>query len=162
MRVLTLTQPYASLVATRAKGLETRSWGTRYRGPLAIHAAKSVSPLGGRSAFLELCEREPFRSAIAAAEYTSPDELPFGAIVAVCTLGECYEIRPKGLWAHETLISLPDEPERSFGNYSPGRYAFRLDDVHTLPRPLPYKGGQGLRSISDAAVLRAIFEQVQG
>src|SRR3954451_22243677 len=37
---LTLTQPWATLVAIGAKQIETRSWGTSYRGWLAIHAAK--------------------------------------------------------------------------------------------------------------------------
>ena len=40
MKVLTLTQPWATLVAIGAKRIETRSWSTKYRGPLAIHAAK--------------------------------------------------------------------------------------------------------------------------
>lgn len=40
MKALSLTQPWASLVAVGAKRIETRSWRTSYRGPLAIHAAK--------------------------------------------------------------------------------------------------------------------------
>lgn len=40
MRCLTLTQPWATLVAIGAKRIETRSWSTSYRGPLAIHAGK--------------------------------------------------------------------------------------------------------------------------
>jgi activating signal cointegrator 1 len=40
MKAITLTQPWATLVAIGAKRIETRSWPTNYRGPLAIHAAK--------------------------------------------------------------------------------------------------------------------------
>ena len=40
MKALTLWQPWASLIAVGAKTIETRSWSTKYRGPLAIHAAK--------------------------------------------------------------------------------------------------------------------------
>lgn len=40
MRAITLTQPWSSLVARGQKKIETRSWQTSYRGPLAIHAAK--------------------------------------------------------------------------------------------------------------------------
>ena len=40
MKALSLWQPWASLVALRVKTIETRSWSTSYRGPLAIHAAK--------------------------------------------------------------------------------------------------------------------------
>ena len=39
VKVLTLTQPWATLVAIGAKKIETRSWSASYRGPLAIHAA---------------------------------------------------------------------------------------------------------------------------
>lgn len=38
-RALTLWQPWASLVALLVKQIETRSWSTKYRGPLLIHAA---------------------------------------------------------------------------------------------------------------------------
>lgn len=40
MKALTLHQPWASLIALGVKTVETRSWSTAYRGPLAIHAAK--------------------------------------------------------------------------------------------------------------------------
>lgn len=40
MKALTLWQPWASLVALGVKTIETRSWSTSHRGPLAIHASK--------------------------------------------------------------------------------------------------------------------------
>ncbi len=45
MKALTLTQPWASLVAVGAKRIETRSWETNYRGTIAIHAAKGWKPI---------------------------------------------------------------------------------------------------------------------
>lgn len=41
-RALTLHQPWAQLVALGVKTIETRSWSTSYRGPLAIHAGKNT------------------------------------------------------------------------------------------------------------------------
>ena len=41
MRALSLTEPWATLVAIEAKRIETRSWQTGYRGELLIHAAKN-------------------------------------------------------------------------------------------------------------------------
>lgn len=38
MKALTICQPHASLVGIGVKPVETRSWSTKYRGPLAIHA----------------------------------------------------------------------------------------------------------------------------
>ena len=55
MKALSVTQPWATLIATGQKQIETRSWGTRYRGPLYIHAAKRfpayASPLQAQVGF---------------------------------------------------------------------------------------------------------------
>lgn len=40
MKALTISQPYASLIASGEKWIENRHWTTQYRGPLAIHAGK--------------------------------------------------------------------------------------------------------------------------
>ena len=40
MRTLSIRQPWAWLVATGIKPIENRKWTTRYRGPLAIQAAR--------------------------------------------------------------------------------------------------------------------------
>lgn len=40
MKALTISQPYASLIARGEKFVENRRWPTPYRGPLAIHAGK--------------------------------------------------------------------------------------------------------------------------
>ncbi len=53
MRTLTLTQPWATLVALGAKTIETRSWQTSYRGPLAIHAGQGLGPVGGKKGLLQ-------------------------------------------------------------------------------------------------------------
>lgn len=41
MKVLTVRQPWASLISLGVKRIETRSWSTSFRGPLAIHAGKA-------------------------------------------------------------------------------------------------------------------------
>lgn len=42
MKVITIKQPYASLIAEGLKRYEFRTWRTRYRGQILIHAGKSV------------------------------------------------------------------------------------------------------------------------
>lgn len=42
MKAITIRQPWASLIALGEKKIETRSWQTKYRGPILIHAGKSV------------------------------------------------------------------------------------------------------------------------
>ncbi len=42
MKVLTVKQPYASLIAYGIKKYEFRTWRTKYRGEVLIQASKSV------------------------------------------------------------------------------------------------------------------------
>lgn len=130
IRVLSLTQPWASLVDVGAKKIETRSWYTQYRGPLAIHASKGF-PLWAR----EFCVRLAFGRALDDGGIYSTDELPLGAILAVCRLVDCRSI--DDTWS-------PDETERQFGDYSPMRWAWMLADVRRLPEPIPARGKLGL------------------
>lgn len=53
IKALTLYQPWATLIAIGAKKIETRSWDTKYRGPLAIHASKNEK-------FMKLSFLDPF------------------------------------------------------------------------------------------------------
>ena len=85
-KVLSLTQPWASLVAIGMKKIETRKWATSYRGKLLIHAAAGLGPVGGIRELYELCECEPFHSALRGQDL--PHMLPRGAIVAVCRLAD--------------------------------------------------------------------------
>ena len=40
MKVLTIKQPWATLIMQKDKRFEFRSWRTKYRGDLLIHAGK--------------------------------------------------------------------------------------------------------------------------
>ena len=131
MKTLTLTQPWAALVAVGAKHIETRSWGTAYRGPLAIHAAKGF-PAEARDLLLQ----EPFLTTLDRAGVV-PSELPLGCVVAICRLLDCFEMT-------EEWIATVKEPERSFGHYEPGRFAWLLGRTEPLAAPIPARGSLGL------------------
>jgi hypothetical protein len=45
VKALTLWQPWATLIAEGVKTIETRSWATSHRGPVAIHAAATEKPM---------------------------------------------------------------------------------------------------------------------
>lgn len=49
MKALSIRQPWASLIAEGHKTIETRTWAPwkGYRGPLAIHASKTVDYYAG-------------------------------------------------------------------------------------------------------------------
>lgn len=167
MRVLTLTQPWASLVALGAKRIETRGWSTNYRGPLAIHAGAGLGPVGGPIGLLRLLDNEPFLSALLPAyghthghRCIDTHRLPYGAIVAVVTLVDCrphdadkdpefnthYSVGYRD--AHGQYVAVSSH-EEAFGQWAPSRYAWLLADVRPLREPVPCRGAQGLRSLPD-------------
>lgn len=138
MKALSLTQPWATLVAVGEKRIETRSWGTQYRGPLAIHAARNLGPVGGLEGLKDLCQTPPFCDALVRAGIAFANELPLGAVVAVCRLAYCVPTE------EVDAIDSPSRNERAFGDYSPGRLAWFLGDIVALPEPIVTRGYPGL------------------
>jgi hypothetical protein len=140
LKALTLYQPWATLVAIGAKRIETRSWATRYRGPLGIHASLNKRFAGMRSKNY-ICGNLPFNGVLTKGiqGISALTFMPFGAIIAICNLDHCQKIKPLGLPS-----DLPPEPERSFGDYTPGRYMWFLQDIRKLDQPIFVKGSMGL------------------
>ena len=124
MRALSLTQPWATAVALGIKHWETRSWPTSYRGELCIHSAKKF-PAWAK----EFAEEMGL----------SLGSLPLGSIVCVCELTECRQTA--------TLAPSLSEVECKWGDYSPERYAFRLENVRVLRDPVLARGALGLWSV---------------
>jgi len=133
MKALTIIEPWASLIAVGAKKIETRSWRTNYRGPLAIHAGKTNRP-----EFLILAWQEPFYSALKPLHVNGHRAIigyHFGCVIAIAQLVDCVEVRAD---------NVPPGPERYFGDYRRGRYMWILRDVKRLEKPIPTRGHQGL------------------
>lgn len=132
-------------MALGLKKVETRGWYTSYRGPLAIHAAKGFPRWA-----IELAHQEPFATALLTASITSLDQLPRGAVIAKVDMMGCYATPGHGVPWREYLGGFrlpPEEPERSFGDYGPGRYAWMLENAKPLPVPIPWRGALGLFNV---------------
>lgn len=149
MKVLSLHQPWTNLVALGKKKIETRSWGTNYRGPLGIQAAKYF-PMERQI----LSCSQPFVSALfdPADDRPTPDkferlrhEFYLGHIICTCNLVDCVEMTVD-------FIATIQEPELSFGLYEIGRYAWLLSDVEILEKPIQTRGYQGLWNFNGRAV----------
>jgi hypothetical protein len=130
VKAISLHQPYATLVAIGFKHIETRSWRTLHRGPLAIQASLVVPP-----EMEALWRRPAVRAALEAAGYSDPEALPLGAVVALCRLTDC---TPVG-----ALLPLRDG-EGLVGDFTPGRFGWCLEDVQRLCRPIPVSGRLGV------------------
>jgi len=124
MKALTLTQPWASLVAMDLKKVETRSWYTSYRGLIAIHAAKGF-PKYAR----EFTDRER--------EFVHlPERLPAGAVIATARLVKVVRTEE----AYYEISAM----ERRYGDYAPGRWAWFLEDIVRVNPPFFCKGALSL------------------
>jgi hypothetical protein len=149
VKALTITQPWATLIAIRAKRFETRGWQTPHRGPIAIHAGKGVKPVGGERGLRELCASQPFKAVLTLAGYEDPADLPRGEIVAAADLVGCFstdEIAAcaSGLQVTRITGMHPCQHERAFGDYSPDRFAWVLGDVQPVTPGIEARGELGL------------------
>jgi len=71
LRAISIQQPYAELILRGLKDVENRSWATKHRGRLLIHAAGNVDR--------QVMERQGF----------AVEDLPRGALVGVVDLRDC-------------------------------------------------------------------------
>lgn len=142
MKALTLWQPWASLVACGAKRYETRGWSTKYRGPLLICAAKRPMDEWTRQLFASA----PFRRAL---EREYP--MQFGVALCVANLTACLPTESAA------FLDEVSEDDLLFGNFTDGRFAWRLENVQRFPTPFAIRGRQGLFDLmpDEIAAVRA-------
>ena len=128
MKAITLWQPWASLIAFGLKTYETRTWSTKYRGPLAIHAAKREA-----IKYEALDWTFSVRTTVLA-NLGQPEYLPRGAVICIVDLVDC---RPTDVVRPELVNMDP-----YFGDYLPGRFAWKLANVRRVG-PFTARGAQG-------------------
>jgi hypothetical protein len=159
MKALSLTQPWATLVANGSKRIETRSWSTSYRGLIAIHASKGF-PGYAR----ECCYSRVFQGALRINEggqfYVSDliKSLPLGSIIATANLVDCVTTNYPMSFSFDgtRMRPLSNSPEFAFGDYSANRFMWFLEGVRKLPAPVPCKGALSLWEVP-----QEILDQVE-
>lgn len=159
MKTLSLLQPWATLVVIGAKKFETRSWSTAYRGPLLIHASKRYA--GEDQVMAKI---EPFFTALLnESTYT-------GAIIGKVDLVDCIsteEWMNRNTQDHGPMVRLvvaeigvgekylkqTSWKEYEFGDYSPGRFAWKLENPVKLDeKPISARGSLGLWEFDESAL----------
>lgn len=123
IKALTISQPYASLIAGGSKIVENRTWDTRYRGPLAIHAGRGL-------------------------QYLDRDQLadyPHGGIIAVARLVACLNVTAIQTASPDTQIAGTIWTYRTLRDHAhtEGPWCWVLSDVRRC-RFIPCRGAQGL------------------
>lgn len=129
-KAISFWEPWGTLVKLGLKKFETRSWSTDYRGKLVIQVAQKQDKYL-KDACESLCRKLGIE--------LNYDELPFGMAIAVCELTDCVEMT-------EEFISQQSETEIQCGDWQPGRFAWKLENVQSIS-PVPMKGKQGLWNV---------------
>ena len=126
LKCLSVRQPWAWLLVNGFKDIENRSWKTRYRGPLLIHASKVPNLTN-----LTWC-RDPENLYAKVHGYQAKvpalADIPLGAIVGRVTLVDC-NMKYTSKW------------------YTPGSWGWHVTDAQVFPTPIPYQGRQGLFNV---------------
>ncbi len=103
MKALSVRQPWAWAIVQGLKRIENRSWPTRYRGPLLIHAGLHY---------------DGPRDRLSDGRAIPRDRLEFGALVGMVTVAGCYRLEELGgddpfaegpyCWLLEEAIAFPE------------------------------------------------------
>ena len=123
MKVLSIKEPFASLIKDGVKVYETRSWKTTYRGEIYIHASKSISKSANSQKALGYIK----------------SEINPGYILCKCKLVDC-------IYMDSEFINhiINETNENDYGLYEIGRYAWKLEVIEVLKEPIFAKGKLGI------------------
>jgi activating signal cointegrator 1 len=144
MKAITVLQPWAHLLLIGAKRYEIRSWKTKHRGILLIHAGRRLTDTARN-----LCTVEPFRSTLAQAGIKRPSELPLGVLLGSLIVEDC-------LPTDQVMYGNPDVRDVAFGDFRPGHWAWRMSDPKPLATPIFYQGVLGIFDVPDHILLSPI------
>ncbi len=133
VKVLSLLQPWATLVVIGAKRIETRSWDTKHRGDLLIHASKKFTKEQAK-----LCSTWPFNEYI-----ENLEQIECGYILGAVNL---YQTRTSVAQLSDMKLSESEgsQEEYRFGDYSPGRFCWLFHNAIEFNEIIPAKGKLGL------------------
>ena len=119
MKVLTIKQPFATLIAEGYKEYEFRTWKTKYRGEFLIHAGIGVD-----------------KKAMEKYKHLNL-EYPSGCIIAKVTLTDCIEINEE---ARKMLKEKNNIVYDHIINHTDWKgYGFKMENIKKI-NPIPIKG----------------------
>lgn len=122
MKVITIKQPFASLISYGLKEYEFRTWKTNYRGEIYIHAGKGID-----------------KSAMKRYEYLNLD-YPSGCIIAKAKITDCIYIDSN---MKDILRKKDDKVYYGIINSKNEEYGFKLENIERI-EPITINGQLGI------------------
>lgn len=133
MRALSLLQPWAGLLALGVKEYETRSFKTKFRGTVAIHASARL-PKEGKALLAELAKKD---SSFLPGRHRYQICTTLGCVVGQVEIKEVYSTNDAD------RIQRITPQEEQLGDYSPDRYFWECENPRLFDEPIPAKGQLG-------------------
>lgn len=149
MKAITIWQPWAQLLAEGKKHDETRSWRTNYRGEILIHAAKK-DPLVGICQMPDEAWGEALLDFKLHKSFNRFEKFPTGSIIGTAILTDCKLIDQE---YHDFIKELCPK-EFLYGDFTVGRYAWRIERPQLFKNPIPAAGKQGLWNFGESIWIR--------
>jgi hypothetical protein len=119
MKCLSVSQPYADLIAKGRKTIELRTWNTKYRGEFLVHAPNKIKK--------DSCKKLGI----------DETKLLTGAIIGKV---EIYDVKK-----YNSVSDFRSDYKRHFASdeFLHHKYGFLLKNPRILKIPIPYKGSLG-------------------
>jgi hypothetical protein len=142
VRALTVKQPWTACIASGHKTTENRTWSTRWRGTLFLHAGRGFddAALG-----LELDATRVW-AALREVKRIAPHAVERSAVIAIGRVIDCH--LAQGCCA-------------PWGEARPDVWHWALADITPLSEPVPARGGLGLWP-PPPELIAAVYERLAG
>lgn len=132
MKAISIRQPWADLIARGIKDVENRTWGTKHRGWLLIHAGKAPD-----------VNCDQITDQMKLPHLYVPGSSRLGAIVGLAKVTDCYlagenGAGPASIWHQE------------------GYFGWYLSDGYELAVPVEHPGSLSLFQVENALLFRLI------
>lgn len=142
IRALSLLQPWASLLVFDEKKIETRSWKTSYRGPVAIHASQNkyfMHHILAKEFYYEWMHPYVHQFIYKIKKNNFNGKIPYGKIIGIGKLIDCIPV--------EDIRGFLKPKEIVLGDYSDGRWAWKFEEMRPI-KPIEISGKLGLWWVS--------------
>lgn len=133
MRALSIRQPWAWLIVNGHKDIENRSWPTKFRGEVLIHASKGMTNAEYEDVATMLLVKDDLRHLFQ--QLPDRDTLERGGIVGIANITDC--------------VAQSDSP------WFFGEHGFVLRDAKPLPFA-PFKGSLGFFDVPSDVIAAAM------
>lgn len=138
MKMLSIRDPWATLIARGVKDVENRSWRTNHRGPVLIHASRGYD----QHAHHDPVAADAFLNDDRVRKLSRTRDMKPGHVLAVAELVDAHQNRPYTKCGGGHLCS-------PWGQS--GTWHFTLTNVRRLTDPFPWVGHLGIR---DTTIVR--------